>query len=102
MARARQHEGTTWAALWPRALVIAITRIALLWLGASAYRSAEHSVAGYMLLMLSMPEIYLARAWRDSFLPWLLAGSAILALSSLLWAALWVWAIQGRRAARSL
>jgi hypothetical protein len=63
-----------------------------LWLGAAAYRNPGWLQGfGYLLQMPALPEIYLARSMRGDPLKWIVVASALLALTSFLWAGLLVW-----------
>lgn len=89
-----RHYG--WQALWRVASVIGIFRIGALWLGASALHNPGWPQRyGYLLLMLDLPDIYLARRLRANPLNWAIAGSLLLTVTSFLWAALFLW-LKGR------
>lgn len=78
--------------LWPLALIIAALRIGALWVGDAAYRDpGAPQVWGYLLQMTALPEIYFVRGVRTDPTKWLVYGSAVLATTSLAWAALLVW-----------
>jgi|1185.fasta_scaffold428688_1 hypothetical protein len=77
--------------MWRVAFFIGALRIGALWLGATGLRgSGWPQVLGYFLLMLTLPDIYLAKFARSQPLEWAAIGSAILAVTSLMWAALLV------------
>jgi hypothetical protein len=81
-----------WHVLWRLAFLIGAVRIAALWLGNAASNDPGWpQKVGYFLLMLGLPEIYFVRSTRGDPLTWLLVGSALLAASSLAWAALLLW-----------
>jgi hypothetical protein len=68
-----------------------VLRIGALWLGAIGLRSSGWpQVLGYFLLMLTLPDIYLAKFARSQPREWVAIGSAILAVTSVMWAALLV------------
>jgi hypothetical protein len=75
--------------VWRVAFLIAVLRIGALWLGAIGLRSSGWpQVLGYFFVMLTLPDIYLAKFARSQPLEWMAIGSAILAVTSLMWAAL--------------
>lgn len=81
-----------WHTLWRLAVLIGAVRITSLWLGNAAYSDPGWPQGlGYFLLMLGLPEIYFVRSARADPLTWLFVGSALLAASSLAWAALLLW-----------
>jgi hypothetical protein len=83
-----------WHALWRLAVLIAAVRVGALWVGNAAYQDPGWpQVYGYVLLMTGLPEIYLARIARADPRNWLFLGSALLAASSFVWAALLVWVV---------
>jgi len=78
--------------LWRVACLIGLVRIGALWLGVAAYQSSGWAQGpGYILQMLALPEIYLAKGVRAHLLAWTIVGSVLLAATSFLWAALLVW-----------
>ena len=83
-----------WPALWWLAVLIAAVRVGAFWVGNAAYQDPGWPQGyGYLLLMTSLPEIYLARSVRADPNNWLLLGSALLAASSFVWAGLLVWVV---------
>lgn len=83
-----------WNAVWRLACLIAALRLSALWFGvAGLLRSDWLQVPAYLLLMLSLPEIYLVKGIRTEPYRWAMAGSVVLATTSFLWAAglIWVW-----------
>jgi hypothetical protein len=82
-----QRQG--WAGLWRLACIIAAVRISVFAIGAVWMRNADwRQGVGYLLVLVGLPEIYAAKALRFRPGVWLAASSALLAASSLLWAAL--------------
>ena len=81
-----------WPALWRFACLIGAVRIGALWVGNAAYRTPGWAQGfGYLLQLLGVPEIYLAKGARADTIQWLLLASTLLAAGSLGWAALFVW-----------
>ena len=88
-----------WQFLWRAACLIGGVRIGALCAGAAAFRSSGWvQVPGYFLQLIALPEIYLVRGLRDRPLQWVMAGSALLAATSFLWAALLAWVADRIRA----
>ena len=78
--------------LWQLAGVIGVVRIAALWLGAAGLRSSGPAqVWGYELLMIDLPEIYLAKSLRGQPFAWAVIASAVLAATSFIWASILIW-----------
>ena len=79
-------------ALWRLACLIGAVRIGALWLGAAALSDPGWpQVFGYFLLMLTLPEIYVARSVRANPREWVLVGTVLLAATSFAWAAVLIW-----------
>jgi hypothetical protein len=69
--------------------VIACVRIAAFGIGAWSLQSSSWvQSAGYILTLTGLPEIYAVKALRSDSAAWFGAGCALLAGSSILWAAL--------------
>jgi hypothetical protein len=78
-----------WAGVWRLACVIAFVRIAAFGIGAWSLQSSSWvQSAGYILTLTGLPEIYAVKALRSDPAAWFGAGCALLAGSSILWAAL--------------
>jgi len=78
-----------WAGVWRLACMIACLRIAAFGVGAWSLQSSGWVQSmGYILILAGLPEIYAAKALRSDTAAWFGAGCALLAGSSILWAAL--------------
>jgi hypothetical protein len=81
-----------WRGVWRLAGLIAALRISALWFGLTGLRSSDWlQSAGYLVLMLDLPEIYLVRSARSDPFRWAVLGSVILASTSIGWAAVFCW-----------
>jgi hypothetical protein len=81
-----------WPALWRLACAIAAVRIGAVWAGSAASQDPGWLQGpGYLLQLIGLPEIYLARGARADTVTWLLSASTVLAASSVVWAGLLVW-----------
>jgi hypothetical protein len=84
---AAQRHG--WAGVWRLASMIAAVRVSIFGTGVLLMRSADwRQSAGYILILVGLPEIYAAKALRFQTTAWFAACCALLAASSILWAAL--------------
>ena len=82
-----QRQG--WAGVWRLACVIAVVRIGALGLGVLFTRNPDWiQSVGYVLLLVGLPEIFAAKSLRSDNAAWFVACCALLASSSVLWAAL--------------
>ena len=79
-------------ALWRLACLMGAVRIGALWLGAAGLSDPGWpQVFGYFLLMLTLPEVYVARSVRANLREWVLVGTGLLAVTSFAWAAVLIW-----------
>ena len=84
---ATQRHG--WAGVWRLAYLIAAVRIGAFGIGVISMRSPDWvQSVGYILILAGLPEIYAAKALRSDKAAWFVACCALLAASSILWAAL--------------
>lgn len=75
--------------LWRLAAAIGVVRISALWLGAIGLNSpGSAQIWGYGLLMMDLPELYLAKSARHQPFAWVIIATAILAATSFLWASI--------------
>lgn len=84
----------SWPRVWRLACLIAVLRITALWLGMTGLRRPDWlQIPAYLALMLDLPEIYLIKSTRAEPYHWAILGSAILAATSIAWAAVFfaVW-----------
>lgn len=83
----RQRHG--WSGVWRLACVIAAVRISVFGIGVLWMQNRDwRQGVGYILALVGLPEIYAARALRFHAAEWFAACCALLAASSLPWAAL--------------
>jgi hypothetical protein len=69
--------------------MIAAVRVSIFGTGVLLMRSADwRQSVGYILVLVGLPEIYAAKALRFQTTAWFAACCALLAASSILWAAL--------------
>jgi hypothetical protein len=86
------HRRWDWVEVCRTACVIAAVRIAAVWLGIVGFgRSDWLQVWAYLVVMLDLPEIYVLRSLRNDPLRWAILASCILAVTSIAWAAAFVW-----------
>jgi hypothetical protein len=81
-----------WSGVWRLACLIAFLRISALWFGYFGFRRFDwvQSVA-YIVVTLTLPEIYMVKCYRTEPFRWAMLGSAILAITSSAWAAAFFW-----------
>lgn len=78
--------------LWELAVLIGGVRIGALWLGLAGLRGhGRAQVWGHGLLMIGLPEIYLAKSARAEPIKWAIFATLILAVSSFVWAEILIW-----------
>jgi hypothetical protein len=81
-----------WSGVLRLACVIGAIRIGAIWLGLAGLRtSGWWQPPAFLLAMFGSPEIYLVRGLRAEPLPWAIAASAVLATTSVVWAAAFLW-----------
>ena len=98
----RPHQQWGWPEMWRLACLIAGLRLAALWLGVAGLARPDWLQAvAYFVLMLDLPELYLARGARHDPHRWAILGSLILGATGFIWAAAFVW-LRNRLAVRRL
>jgi hypothetical protein len=89
-----------WPKLWELACLIGAVRIGALWLGLAGLRSPGRAQAwGYLLLMVDLPDLYLAASARSRPIAWAVIGTLVLAATSFIWAAMILWFVARMRPA---
>ncbi len=88
-----------WSLVSRLAVFIGVLRIAALWAGLASLRdSGWVQIPGDLLLLTSLPEIYVVRSTRAEPLLWGTLASLILAVTSVIWSAAIIWVVQRIRA----
>jgi hypothetical protein len=81
-----------WSGVWRLACLIAILRIGGLWFGYFEFRRSDWvQNAAYLVVTLTLPEIYMVESFRTEPFRLAMLTSAILAITSFAWAAALVW-----------
>lgn len=82
----------TWSTTWRLACLIAAVRITALWAGLAGLQHSNWlQVAGDLILMLELPDIYIVKAARGEPLRLAILGSVTLAATSFVWSAALLW-----------
>jgi hypothetical protein len=90
-ARTPSHR-VGWSGVWRLACLIAFLRIGALWFGYFGFRRPDFvQVAADLVVMLTLPEIYMVKSFRTEPFRWAMLGSTILAITSFAWAAAFFW-----------
>jgi hypothetical protein len=83
---------TGWPAIWRLASVIAVLRISALWVGVVGLRRSDWLQGpAYLILMLTLPDIYIVKVVRTNPLRWAILGSLTLVVTSFLWSIAFLW-----------